>query len=99
MLGDMEQDVIIVDAPWGGKNYKDNATMRLYMSGKEIHELYLNNKHSAKLFIFKIPCNYEVEFFKHQVGVHVDIKDYIKKDWNTGKDRCYYKFLCIHNNS
>ena len=96
ILGTIEQDVIVVDAPWGGRDYKTNETMRLYMSNREIHELYIDYKHKAKLFVFKVPCNYDVEYFKEQVDSRVRVIDYIRED-RTGKEICYYKFLCIYN--
>jgi hypothetical protein len=101
-LSTTEQDVIIVDAPWGGRNYKDHTKMRLYLSGKEIHELYTMYKDKAKLFVFKVPCNYDIEFFTNKLaetGVSVDIYDYTKLDRKSGNTRCYYKFLAIINNN
>jgi ubiquitin C-terminal hydrolase/16S rRNA G966 N2-methylase RsmD len=89
-LEKLKQDIIIIDAPWGGKDYKKLKKMKLYMSGQEISELWLDNKDYAKLFIFKVPCNYDIESFKTTVGVKVDVYDYIKYK------RCYYKFLVIY---
>ena len=38
--------------------------MRLYLSGREIHELYMMYKDRARLFVFKVPCNYDIEFLQ-----------------------------------
>jgi 16S rRNA G966 N2-methylase RsmD len=89
-LEKLKQDIIIIDAPWGGKDYKKHKKMKLYMFDQEISELWLDNKDYAKLFIFKVPCNYDIESFKTTVGVKVDVYDYIKYK------RCYYKFLVIY---
>jgi hypothetical protein len=101
VLSITEQDVIIVDAPWGGRNYKDQTNMRLYLSGRELHELYMMYKDRANLFVFKVPCNYDIEFFSNklaEIGVSIDIYDYTKLDKKSGNTRCYYKFLAIFNN-
>ena len=97
-LSTTEQDVIIVDAPWGGRNYKDRVKMRLYLSGREIHELYMMYKDRARLFVFKVPCNYDIEFFTNKLDKtdgSVDIYNYTKMDRKSGNTRCYYKFLAI----
>ncbi len=101
VLSITEQELIIVDAPWGGRNYKDQTNMRLYLSGREIHELYMMYKDRANLFVFKVPCNYDIEFFSNklaEIGVSIDIYDYTKLDKKSGNTRCYYKFLAIFNN-
>lgn len=91
VLKTLKQDIIFVDAPWGGTDYKKHDKMKLYMSGKEISELYLENKDHCKLFVFKVPCNYDVEYFKGIIKDKVDVYDYVKKD------RCYYKFLAMYS--
>jgi hypothetical protein len=100
VLHNIEQQIIVVDAPWGGRNYKDNETMHLFLSNKEIYKLYLTHYTKAKLFVFKVPCNYNIDFFRNkikEVNVSIDIYDYNKLDRKTGIVRCYYKFLAIYS--
>ena len=59
----LKQDIVYIDAPWGGVSYKDHKRVRLYMDDKEISQIYLNNKNHAKLFIFKVPKNYDFNNF------------------------------------
>lgn len=59
----LKQDVVYIDAPWGGVNYKQNKQVRLYMDDQEISYIYKNNKQHAKLFIFKVPRNYDFNNF------------------------------------
>lgn len=62
-LSKLKQDVIYIDAPWGGGDYKKNKQMELYMSKKNMGEIYNEFKSKAKLFIFKLPINYDFTNF------------------------------------
>ena len=84
-------DVIFIDAPWGGTSYKKYEKIKLYMSGKEISQVYNENKHNTKLFVLKVPCNYDIQYFTTIVPNNVDIHEYVKFG------RCYYKFLVMIN--
>lgn len=59
----LRQDIIYIDAPWGGINYKKHKQVRLYMDDQEISQIYKNNKQYANLFIFKVPRNYDFNNF------------------------------------
>lgn len=59
----LKQDIIYIDAPWGGISYKNYKQVRLYMDNKEISQIYKDNKQHAKLFIFKVPRNYDFNNF------------------------------------
>ena len=59
----LQQDIVYIDAPWGGVNYKQHKQVRLYMDNQEISQIYKNNKQYAKLFIFKVPRNYDFNNF------------------------------------
>lgn len=62
-INDLKQDVIYIDAPWGGKNYKDQSVMKLFLGDLEISYFYLKYKYKAKLFVFKVPKNYDFNYF------------------------------------
>lgn len=62
-LNKLTQDVVYIDAPWGGTNYKKKACMELYMSGLNMGEIYNKFKSKAKLFIYKLPKNYDFTNF------------------------------------
>jgi 23S rRNA G2445 N2-methylase RlmL len=81
LLNNTEQDVIYIDAPWGGKKYKDSKNISLYMSNMEISDIYLKFKKKAKLFVFKVPVNYNIKLFINKVN-HSN---------NTIKIHTYYK--------
>ena len=59
----LKQDVIYIDAPWGGQNYKDNVRMELYLDNLQLGEVYNKFKSVTKLFVFKIPKNYDFTNF------------------------------------
>jgi hypothetical protein len=63
IIPQLTQDVIYIDAPWGGQNYKDNDRMELYLGDMQLGDVYNKFKTSAKLFIFKIPKNYDFTNF------------------------------------
>lgn len=62
-------DIIYVDPPWGGKDYKNTELIRLTFGGIEIEELaklwlspnYLLN--TPKCVAFKLPKNYDIKYF------------------------------------
>jgi len=58
----LKQDVVFIDAPWT-KNYKETAIIRLYMDNKEISKIYNDLKKYTKLFVFKVPNNYDFTYF------------------------------------
>ncbi len=63
ILGKLQQDVIYLDAPWGGRDYKDQKSMSLFIGDLEISYFYLKYKDNAKLFVFKVPRNYDFNNF------------------------------------
>ncbi len=78
-INNLHQDVIYIDAPWGGRNYKKNDNMKLYLGNMEILEFYKNFKDKAKIFIFKIPFNYNFEYLKNNINKKITIYPF-KKD-------------------
>lgn len=61
------QDIVLIDAPWGGREYKRQKEVKLYLGKTEIAEFYNANYHFAKMFIFKVPINYPVKSFIEKV--------------------------------
>ena len=77
IISNLKQDIIYVDAPWGGRDYKNKKKLDLYLGNINISQFYLNNKDYAKLFIFKVPYNYNLELMKKvsKVDIHKFIKN------------------------
>jgi len=55
----LKQDIIYIDAPWGGPDYKTKKKVKLYLGEVEIIDFYLKHINAAKTFIFKVPKNYD----------------------------------------
>lgn len=60
-------DVLYIDAPWGGKNYKLKTSMRLYLNDLELSDLYIKYKDRTSFFVFKVPVNYDMEYLQERV--------------------------------
>jgi predicted RNA methylase len=61
ILDKLDQDVIYIDAPWGGKSYKEHKELKLYLGEYELADLYLRFSYKAKLFVYKVPLNYDIK--------------------------------------
>ena len=86
-----KQNCIFIDAPWTGRDYKKNISMKLFMDNKELSEIYNILKKYTELFIFKVPINYDFTFFIQNTKVqkyHID--SYIDHNKNI---KYYYIFI------
>ncbi|AYV75918.1 MAG: putative RNA methylase [Terrestrivirus sp.] len=79
-------DVIFVDPPWGGRNYKRNDNLRLHINDISIEDccLTFSNKNSdqnintiaksvPKLIVLKLPSNYDIDFLKAELDQFGDV--------------------------
>ena len=75
-LGKIKTDVVFMDPPWGGSNYKLHTNLRLNMGAKPIefltHETFANG---TMLVCLKLPMNYDFgyisrEFIDYDVSYH-----------------------------
>lgn len=84
------QDIIYLDPPWGGINYKKNSRLELYMDNKNLGQIYNENKNYAKLFIFKLPINYDfTNFIQKTLVTKYFLFLYKKKD----KPKFFFMFV------
>ena len=61
----IKQDIIFVDPPWNGKDYKNKSTMDLYLNKRSsINFCHFFMKY-CKYLILKIPNNFNIEKFKN----------------------------------
>ena len=89
----LAQDIIYIDAPWGGVNYKNYDTLKLYLGDTEILDFYKSNKQYSDIFIFKVPYNYDFEYLKKYIEDKIVIYPY-KKD-----NRVKYFYIVIEKNT
>jgi len=67
----LEQDIIFVDPPWGGLNYKNSDNITLKLGDMTIEELCNNIsiKKLAKFTVLKLPFNYNLNHIKVQTNL------------------------------
>lgn len=76
------QDVVFIDPPWGGKDYKLHKKLRLSLSDKTIeqfcNELFHSDEYicNPEIVVLKLPNNYDI----HYLYTHIkESKIYIHK--------------------
>ena len=93
-LIDYGQDVIYIDAPWGGEEYRKTNNISLYLSGIEISDFYSRFLDRASLFIFKVPLNYKISNFE---SAGISLTNIKKQEFIVG-NKPLYLFLIINGN-
>jgi len=71
----LKQDVIFIDPPWGGKDYKMKTNIRLQISNIDIEQIcnmIMDNK-CTKLIVIKLPLNYDMEYLKNMINSEIEI--------------------------
>jgi len=77
-IKDLTQDIIYIDAPWGGPEYKNNNNIDLFLGEVNIIDFYLENKMLADTFIFKVPYNYNFTLLYKKVKERIYKHSYKK---------------------
>jgi len=90
ILKKLNQDIIYIDAPWGGSDYKKNKRIELYMSKKTIGEIFNEFKFKTKLFIYKLPKNYD---FTNFIQTTMVTKYYIYLHKKNNKPKYFILFV------
>ena len=65
----IKQDIIYIDPPWGGINYKDIENINILIDNITIEDIcnnIISNKLS-KLTVIKLPFNYNLNFIKNKI--------------------------------
>jgi 16S rRNA G966 N2-methylase RsmD len=72
----MNYDLIFIDPPWGGPNYKLETSLRLYLDNKRLRDITKILKEKDKIVMWKLPFNYDLsDFKKFNYQIH-NIKNY-----------------------
>ncbi len=70
----LEQDVIYIDPPWGGPDYKNKKTMKIKIGDRKLEDLcddIIQNK-LCRLLVLKLPYNYDLTELKfHDLKMNV----------------------------
>jgi hypothetical protein len=65
---DWKTDVLYIDAPWGGPDYKDKAELDLYLGDKRVDEFVkevLARDNKPEYVFLKVPRNYKFDRFQN----------------------------------
>ncbi|MBA42501.1 MAG: hypothetical protein CMF62_00640 [Magnetococcales bacterium] len=63
----LTQDVIFIDAPWGGVNYKKKEVVDLYLGDYVLGKLVTKIASSTKYIVLKVPKNFNFNRFNHNI--------------------------------
>jgi 16S rRNA G966 N2-methylase RsmD len=79
------QDVVFLDPPWGGKNYKEHEFLRLQLSDVSIETLCNGMmdpkwmKQCPAIIVYKLPINYDIKYFYENVNSNLMYYHNLKK--------------------
>ena len=60
---EINQDIIFLDPPWGGPDYKNEKSVSLMLSDLPLSEVCRRLQFCAKYFAMKVPVNFDEEVF------------------------------------
>jgi hypothetical protein len=62
----LKQDVIYIDPPWGGPDYKTKKSIKIKIGEKKLEEICdeIINEKLCKLLVLKLPYNYDLSELK-----------------------------------
>lgn len=63
----MYQDVVFLDPPWGGPEYKSMDKVSLYLSGNTLASVCKRIAHATKYIAIKVPTNFDEIAFLDEV--------------------------------
>ena len=73
----MNYDLIFLDPPWGGPNYKFEKIIKIQINGNSLKNITQILKEKDKIIVWKLPFNYDLkEFSKFNYQIH-KIKNYL----------------------
>ncbi len=76
----LKQDVIFLDAPWGGSDYKKKNQIDLFMGKYNLIDLVNMILPFTKLVVLKVPYNYNIIGLKQKTGLkfkHYQFKKFL----------------------
>uniref|UniRef100_M4C3Z9 Trimethylguanosine synthase n=1 Tax=Hyaloperonospora arabidopsidis (strain Emoy2) TaxID=559515 RepID=M4C3Z9_HYAAE len=73
---ELQQDVVFLDPPWGGPEYKDLDEVDLFLGGLPLYEICTQLQASTKCVVLKVPSNFnDAKFTQHVPGTVVIRRD------------------------
>lgn len=65
ILDEIYHDIVFIDPPWGGKNYKNENMLRLKLDENDIETVCLNILKGTRCVVLKLPLNYDIRYLKN----------------------------------
>jgi len=62
----MTQDVLFLDPPWLGPDYKKHAKLSLFLSGKSLRQVCIEWAPRTRIIALKLPINFDYNEFFHE---------------------------------
>jgi adenine-specific DNA methylase len=72
----IKQDVIFFDPPWGGKNYKNETSIRLGINNINITFIVNMLFTHAQYICIRVPYNYQFTYFIKNININAKLKFY-----------------------
>lgn len=79
IMKDVHQQVVFMDPPWGGINYKDQARIPLFLDDVPIQEICERLRHHTQWVALKVPTNFDLEAFEAHVTGEIIVRDDFRK--------------------
>lgn len=71
IIDDLKQDIIFIDPPWGGPDYKLKKQVDIEIEGQELCKIVNNLYGKCKIVCLKLPKNFNVEDFVNNINYSV----------------------------
>jgi 16S rRNA G966 N2-methylase RsmD len=71
IMNNLKQDVVFIDPPWGGRNYKKKKKLKIELSNICLSELCNSIKNNAKLIVLKVPLNYDLNSLIESINANI----------------------------
>lgn len=68
------QDMIFIDPPWGGPDYKSHTKINLYLSDIELAHACIKLKDVTKYIALKVPVNFDIESFEEKTKEYFTLR-------------------------
>jgi 16S rRNA G966 N2-methylase RsmD len=85
----LKQDVIYLDPPWGGNEYKNKDKIDLYLDEINVIDIINQMYNFTKIIVLKVPNNFNL--------TRIDTSFWLSKIFNITKNRKnLYKLIIFH---
>lgn len=88
------QDIIFLDPPWGGPEYKQQSDIQLYLSRRTLSDVCIDMSLYCRYIALKVPNNFNIDRFDECVK---DVLERVHCN-RTLRKMCLIIYRCIHNN-